>query len=238
MQYSKKGSHSKGFLQKHTNFANYGWSQFWTNFPLLDNYFRRFLTAKILSYWLTTWNVIIIILTYLFKEFFCTYSKYSVHELAMLRKAWCRFFAVFCNFWRLSDSLFLFSRNICKKERRICEMSSFRAYFFGHNLFSADAFSFQQTSKRIFLVLSSENGRFRRPPKPSVPQVGRFRRHRKKAHSPFKIYGIVRTFFDQPSIFGSCVFWCRKLFLLSLPFSEFGGSAKNRRLPKNKPLKS
>ncbi len=108
-----------------------------------------------------------------------------------------------------------------------CIRSYLGAYFFGHILFSADF-------EPYFLVPSSEKGRFRRPPKPSVPEAGRFHRHRKESRSPCKINGLVRICSDQPTVFGSCIFWCRKLFsakstvyrLESLPKS--GGYKKIR----------
>ncbi len=64
-----------------------------------------------------------------------------------------------------------------KRELRCLLTSMDRSYqgrIFFIILFSADAFSFRQTSERIFLVRSSENGRFGRPPKHSVPEAERF----------------------------------------------------------------
>ncbi len=93
-----------------------------------------------------------------------------------------------------------------------CKDTKLREYFFGHIVFSADAFSSQQKSRRISLVQSPENGRFRRPPKPSVLEAGRFRRHRKESRSRYKMNGLVRVCSDQPNVFGSCVFLVQETF--------------------------
>ncbi len=126
-----------------------------------------------------------------------------------------------------------------------------RAYFFGHILFSADAFSFWQMLKHIFLVLSSENGRFGRPPKPSAlpprPKVSQtlqeseilqavlrnYPHPLRKAHDKYFYKcsnqgdgGLVVSAykFQKPCFFGTGNF-----FLPSLPFSELGRPAENRR---------
>ncbi len=105
---------------------------------------------------------------------------------------------------------------------------SLGAYFFVYILFSADAFSYRQTSKPIFLVQSSENGRFRRPPNTSVPKAGRFRRHRKESRSRFKMNGLIRL----PSsaavfLLASETFSCQVY-----RFRNSESLPENRRLPK------
>ncbi len=109
---------------------------------------------------------------------------------------------------------------------------SIRVYCFDLTLFLSTRLLVSVDVKTYFLVPSSENGRFCRSPKPSVPEAGRLRRHHKKSCSPFKYmvlfdFVLISLAFSAPLFFGT-----GKVFLLSLPFSEFGGSAKTRRWPK------
>ena len=49
--------------------------------------------------------------------------------------------------------------------------STSRACYFGHALFSIDAYSFRWTLQAYSLVTSSENSGFRRPSEPSAPKT-------------------------------------------------------------------